>query len=1033
MSLRDVVLLVSLCSALSGERLALKVYTTAEGLPDNTARPLLASSRGYLWAASGSTLVRFDGHSFRTFSAADGWTGGRAFSMIETASAEYYVSAAQGVFRFDPEAPVDRRFTLVRLPEPISEVPQVLEDSQRRLWVSGEEGAFRRDPTGGANWHRLTAVRPVQPQHQARVEHFAEDHWGDVWVTSYSGIYCFRRDGSVERYSKGDHPQLNDSGIAILEGPDRKIYAGTESGLFRFVRREARQRAVVDRAWLLKDGLPSLYVAALAFWKGQLWVGTFRGLARIDDRGRVEAHTELAGVKEAPVESLLVDRTGALWVGTDGAGLWMAVNRGFTNFTEKDGLAFPRIEQVLEDRNGELLAVSKSERMLALNRWNGEDRFFAHRPRFPAGIAFPWAWSQIALHTRAGDWWFGSTPGPVTFHAPTLKALQAAPAVIGPTWAPAARGYVFRLFEDSRGGVWMSIAGLINYLLYWDPVNRQWHRFGSAEGFTGGFDNQVAAFAEDASGNIWMGCLARGLYRFRAGKLETIRARSGDQAGGQAGDRDSAPRSLHVDESGRLWIGTKDAGILRVDDPNAARPVFARYQISQGLSSDSTFCLTSDRHGDIYICTSRGIDRLQPSTGRIRTYTPADGLIAGALRAAFRDRHGALWFGTTEGVSRFVPPGPHTPATGSPATGSPVVIQGLRAARRPVSVSAFGVSRFEGLRLETNEQRLQVDYVAFDLRARYQHRLQGINEWSAPSDERSVLLEGLAPGGYRFEVRAISEEGFVSREPATVGFYVVPPVWRRWWFLLLMAAALCAVAYALHRYQLNQVLALERVRLRIASDLHDDIGSSLSQVSMLGELARRSLDGANPRAVELIERMASASREAVAAMGDIVWSIHPRNDRLSDLVQRMRGFASDVLSARDIHLDFLVPPAEAALALPLEMRRDLLLIFKESVNNAARHSGCGRVRVELRIMGKNLLMTVEDNGCGFDPSEENRGYGLRTIQARARKLGGSCEVRRVGGVAAGADGGPGCGSGRGTGSGTVVVVSLPMTVPYLSR
>ena len=1014
MSLRDAVLLISLCSVLSGERLALKVYTTTEGLPDNTALPLLASSRGYLWAASGTSLVRFDGHSFRTFSAAGGWTGGRAFSMIETASAEYYVSAAHGVFRFDPEAPVDRRFTLVRLPEPASEVSHVFEDSQHRLWVSGEEGAFRRDPAGGTsgrgagNWHRLTEIRPVQPQHQARVEHFAEDHWGDVWVTSYSGIYCYRRDGTVERYSKGDHPQLNDSGIAILEGPDRKIYAGTEAGLFRFVRRDARQRAVVDRAWLLKDGLPSLYVAALAFWKGQLWVGTFRGLARIDDRGRVEAHTELAGVKEAPVESLLVDQAGALWVGTDGAGLWMAVNRGFTNFTEKDGLAFPRIEQVLEDRNGELLAVSKSERMLALNQWNGEDRFFAHRPRFPAGIEFPWAWSQIALHTRTGDWWFGSALGPVTFHAPGLKALQAAPPVVSrPNWAPAARGYVFRLFEDSRGGVWMSISGLINYLLHWDPVTRQWHRFEAAEGFSVGFDNQVAAFAEDASGNIWMGCLAHGLYRFRAGKLETIGVSSGDQAG----TMDSAPRNLHVDESGRLWIGTKDGGLLRLDDPNAARPVFARYQIAQGLSSDSTFCLTSDRHGDLYVCTSRGIDRLQPSTGRIRTYTTADGLIAGALRTAFRDRHGALWFGTTEGVSRFIPPGPHE--TGP---GSPVVIQGLRAARRTVAVPAFGAPRMEGLRLETNEQRLQVDYVAFDPRSRYQHRLQGVNEWSAPSEERTVLLEGLAPGGYRFEVRAISEDGSVSREPATVGFYVVPPVWRRWWFLLLMAAALCAVAYTMHRYQLNQVLALERVRLRIASDLHDDIGSSLSQVSMLGELARRSLDGANPHAGELIERMASASREAVAAMGDIVWSIHPRNDRLSDLVQRMRGFASDVLSARDIQLDFVVPPAEAALALPLEMRRDLLLIFKESVNNAARHSGCGLVRVQLRVDGKSLLMTVEDNGCGFDPSNDHRGYGLRTIQARAKKLGGSCEVNRAN-----------------TGSGTVVTVSLPMIVPHLNN
>jgi signal transduction histidine kinase/ligand-binding sensor domain-containing protein len=1000
MSPKALAVLLALPAVLFAERLSLELYTSAGSLPDNTARPLLASSQGYLWAASGPHLLRFDGHAFRTYSTADGWTGGRPLCMTGTASGEFYIGAGHGVFRFDPNAAEGRRFSRVELPGPASDVHHLLQDSQNRLWAGAEEGAYRREPDG--RWRALTEIKPVKPQHSHRVERFAEDRLGDVWVASYSGIYCYRRNGEVERYSDSDHPQLNDSAMPLIEGPDRKIYVGTENGLFRLARASPNQRAVVDRWWSPKDGLPSLYVAALAFWKGNLWAGTIRGAARIDPAGRVEEHTELAGIKEPPVEALLLDRDGSLWIGSDGAGLMVAVNRGFTNFNEKDGLAFSRIEQVLEDRNGELIAVSKLEQALALNRFNGQDAFEPFRPRFPKGAGFSWAWSQIALHSSARDWWFGSDRGPIVFRAPALATLGGAAPELSNDPLARIRGYVFRLFEDSRGGIWMSIGGRISHLLHHDPVTRRWRRFDDEpKGYTAGFDNYAAAFAEDPAGNIWIGNLARGLYRYRAGRIEPVTVASEIAMG---------PRSLHVDRSGRLWIGTKHAGVLRIDNPNADRPVFQKYQTGNGLSSDSTACVTSDRSGDIYVCTGRGIDRLQPATGRVRSYTTADGLIGGTLRAGYRDRHGALWFASTEGVARFIP------TDRIEATGPKVIIQGLRVAARTVSVPAIGVLQAKDIRIEPNEQRLQVDYVAFDPKARYQHRLEGVNEWSAPSVERTVLFEGLAPGDYRFEVRGISEAGAPSPEPATVYFHVVPPFWRRWWFLLMMAAATGLAAYAFHRYRLGQLLALERVRLQIASDLHDDIGSSLSQVSMLGELARRSLNGASPGAADLIDRMATASREAVSAMGDIVWSIHPRHDRLSDLVQRMRGFASDVLSAREIDFDFDAP-GEAQTELPPGLRRDLLLIFKESVNNAARHSGCRRVHATLALDGGRVRLTVEDDGRGFDSVSLSSGHGLDTMRTRARKLGGECEVR----------------PSSGGGGGTVVAVSIPLAVSYSSK
>lgn len=981
---------------LSAERLAVRVYTTADSLSGNTARALMASPRGHLWVSSGSELVRFDGHTFRMFTTADGWTGGRPLSMTTTRKGEYFIGAAGGVFGFFPEAERDGRFTRIRLPGPAREVRHIFEDSQGRLWVGCDEGGYRRDTSGA--WQALKEIRLVKSHDGRRVERFTEDHLGDVWMASFSGIYCYRRNGSVERYSDEDHARLNNSGMAIVEAPDGRIYAGTENGLFRFARPKPDRRAVVDRVWTQEDGLPSMFVGALAVWKGDLWAGTFRGLARIDGQGRLETHTELAGAKEPPVEALMVDHAGTLWLGTDGSGLMAAANRGFTNFDVRDGLAFPRMEQVLEDRNGELIAVSKSEQMLVLNRFDGIGSFESVRPRFPAAVGFSWSWARIALHARTGEWWFASNHGPVTFRAPSFGALAGAAPTLSSDPLAKVRGYVFRMFEDSRGGIWMSIGGRIPYLLYLDPITRHWRRFSERDGYLTGFDNCPASFAEDAAGNIWVGNLEHGLYRYRGGKWEPVTG---------AEETDKGPRSLHVDQRGRLWAGTKDRGVLRIEDPTAQKPSFQRYNIGNGLSSDNVFCITSDRNGDIYVCTGRGIDRIRPSTGSIRTYTTADGLISGTLRDAYRDHRGALWFATTEGVSRFIPGGE------SVSEGPRVVIQGIRVADRSIPVSAIGAIESGNVRIEPDQRRLRVDYVAFDAKARYQHRLLGVNDWTAPSGERTVVFEGLASGEYRFQVRAVSEDGTVSREPASVSFRVVPPIWLRWWFLLLAAAAACAGIFALHQYRLKQLLAMERMRLRIASDLHDDIGSGLSQVSMLGELARRSLNSGNPGAAELIDRMAGASREAVSAMGDIVWSIHPRNDRLHGLAQRMRSFASDVLSAGDIHFDFETPDTESEPAISLEARRDLLLIFKESVTNAARHSGCGRVRASLRQEGREVRLIVEDDGKGFDTGRESNGHGLGTIRARAEKLGGRCEIR------------------SGSGAGTRIAVSIPADERHL--
>ena len=226
--------------------------------------------------------------------------------------------------------------------------------------------------------------------------------------------------------------------------------------------------------------------------------------------------------------------------------------------------------------------------------------------------------------------------------------------------------------------------------------------------------------------------------------------------------------------------------------------------------------------------------------------------------------------------------------------------------------------------------------------------------------------------------------------PATISFTVRPPLWRRWWFISLLVTLISSIVLAFHSYRLKRVRELEMVRSRIATDLHDDIGSSLSYISLLSEVLRQKAGNDHEELSESLKRIAGTARELIDSMSVIVWSINPRRDHVSDLIHRMRRFASDVFSSSGIRLHFTAPESEQSdMAMGADLRRQIFLIFKESINNIARHSVCTEAHVELQIQGGRMVMVVRDNGHGFDPKETSGGpgHGVPNMRARAASIG----------------------------------------------
>jgi signal transduction histidine kinase len=394
--------------------------------------------------------------------------------------------------------------------------------------------------------------------------------------------------------------------------------------------------------------------------------------------------------------------------------------------------------------------------------------------------------------------------------------------------------------------------------------------------------------------------------------------------------------------------------------------------------------LIDDLHGRVYVGTSRGIARIDPVSDEIVHYGPAEGLRNDFVIDAARDGHGVLWFGTKGGMARLEP----RPARVVPP--APVYIMRLAVAGKPQAIAASGAQRISGLELAHDDASLDIElaspHFAID-RVRFQYRLDG--EWSPPVDDGVLHFAQLAPGDYRLEVRAVDAHG-VASPSAIVELTVKPPVWARWWFVAGCVLVVALLAYAWYRRRLAHMLALERVRRRIATDLHDELGSSLSRIAILSEVAARK----NADAGGQLEVIGTSARELVDVASDIVWSTDPRRDDLQSLIVRLRTFAADVFEARGIAWSVTAPSEPERIKLAPERRRHMYLVLKEAITNAAKHSRATRVAIAIRAEGGGLVATVRDDGCGFDEAAlAGTGNGLQNMRARAAEAEGALAIR----------------------------------------
>jgi signal transduction histidine kinase len=196
----------------------------------------------------------------------------------------------------------------------------------------------------------------------------------------------------------------------------------------------------------------------------------------------------------------------------------------------------------------------------------------------------------------------------------------------------------------------------------------------------------------------------------------------------------------------------------------------------------------------------------------------------------------------------------------------------------------------------------------------------------------------------------------------------------------------------LYRLRINRLLGLEQVRSRIARDLHDDMGSTLSTISILSSIAQQQVKSNGVKTEEYLEKISTYSQRMMEAMDDIVWSVNPVNDSVENLIARMREFGTEMLEPKKVGFSLQSDHLHPSLHLPTQIRYDCFMVFKEAINNAAKYAQCHQVRVTLSSRGKGLQVTIQDDGLGFDQAHIQQGNGLVNMQKRIEQLKGSLQI-----------------------------------------
>lgn len=298
--------------------------------------------------------------------------------------------------------------------------------------------------------------------------------------------------------------------------------------------------------------------------------------------------------------------------------------------------------------------------------------------------------------------------------------------------------------------------------------------------------------------------------------------------------------------------------------------------------------------------------------------------------------------------------------------------------------------------LPASDNNINIAFSAINLangaQNKYYYKLNDLSKnWIPAGKTRQISFSNLLSGNYSFRVKAQLADGTTSINEATLLFSVETPYYKSWWFIVLMIIAAGSIIYAVYLNRIRQLLHVQAIRNGIASDLHDDIGSTLSNINILAELSKANVS--EPKeAVKFLKRIVEEVNNSNQSLDDIVWSINTMNDSYEQMAARMRRYAGEVFERADIAYHIHFDERIVHKRLDMEKRKDIYLVFKEAVNNIYKHAGASNVNIKLQTDNNYFQMIISDDGKGFDQNILTTRSGVKNMKIRVSKWQGSITI-----------------------------------------
>ncbi len=894
-----------------------------------------------LWMAAGSVGVGQGQYSFRSWQSEDGLPVNLVRSIVQSTDGHMWVATAESVVRFDGLE--FERFDLSPgFSYPHTVGIRLFATAGAVVWFASPQGGLLRIQHGKAELVWADDSTTLTPPVTEVVD--ASD--GGVWAMRGDTIWEIRGTAAV----RPDPPPP--AAVAAL--------------------REERNRRL-DGGRIGVDGVPGRLVDhGGSVWSvstsGELSVTSPEGFRREISMQRVSPDSQITEILE--------DREGNIWVATALSGLGMFREDRVEVVNAVVGLSKGAVLAVIQDSGGKTWLG---------NRRGGVDRIVAGQIEHH-DLGNPEDALQVSAlyEDRNGRLWAATIDGPVFRWRDSefVPAFEDDPTVFK----------INALHHDGRGTMWFGgQSGLMR------SSGRRVTQVRAEAGFPGG--EEVTAMTGGVANELWLGTSQGFVLRDADGRLETI-ATPGDLSY-------SRVSSLLVRAANEVWVTTPGAGLFLW---NGER--WRHFDRASGLPDSRLTHVVDDKLGHLWFGSSGGIIRASRNDLLANAKNPSspihwlrmdrsDGLptrecVGGHHPAGWRFNDGSIWFPTNLGVVKIDPS--QTMVNRTP----PQIF--LR------RIDTDGVSHklpIAGtLRTGPGRTRLEFSYYGLNFSApeklNYRTRLVGLEEsWRQVGGQRQSTYESVPPGDYRFEVLAMNGDGLLSPSPATVSIRVEPRFWETTWFFIEASLAVVLLAggigWLTARNRLKRRIGMLRFRnareverARIARDLHDDLGASLTELALLADLGAEQAAGSPFQ--KGLDELSTKARTLGLTLDEIVWAVNPREDTLASLLDYLASFANEFLDRAGISLRLNIVSGLPDMPLDANLRHSVFLGVREAFNNIVKHSEARSAWLTASVANGMLEVRVEDDGKGIGGQTASRGHGLTNFHVRMQACGGSSEV-----------------------------------------